>query len=113
MRLRLRPDPGQGATRFREYEEATRDVDPDILIPLISIPFGCGLVAFIAALVFPSTRGAMAAWLHRKANPDTLESAASAQLMALRNEVYALRVEVAAVAQALPQSDPARRIGQG
>lgn len=86
-------------------------MNPDIVIPLISIPFGCGLVAFMGALLFPSTRGAMAAWLHRKANPDTLETSASAQLMALRNEVYALRVEVAAVAQALPQSDPARRIG--
>lgn len=85
----------------------------DILVPLIAVPCGCGLVAFMCALVFPSTRGAMAAWLQRKANPDTLDSSASAQLMALRNEVYALRVEVAAVAQALPQSDPARRIGQG
>jgi hypothetical protein len=86
---------------------------PELLVPLIAIPFGCGLVAFMCALVFPSTRGAMAAWVHRKANPDTLDSSATAQLMALRNEVYALRVEVAAVAQALPQSDPARRIGPG
>jgi hypothetical protein len=70
-------------------------------------------MAFMCALVFPSTRGAMAAWLHRKVNPDTLDASASAQLMALRNEVYALRVEVAAVAQALPPSDPARRIGPG
>ena len=85
----------------------------EILVPLVAVPCGCGLVAFMAALVFPSTRAAMAEWLHRKANPDTLESSASAQLMALRNEVYALRVEVAAVAQALPQSDPARRIGPG
>ncbi len=85
----------------------------DILIPLIAVPFGCALTAFMCALIFPSTRNAMADWIHRKANPDTLESSASAQLMALRNEVYALRVEVAAVAQALPQSDPARRIGQG
>ncbi len=85
----------------------------EILVPLIAVPCGCGLVAFMAALVFPSTRGAMAAWLHRKANPDTLDSSASAQLMALRNEVYALRVEVAAVAQALPAIDPARRIAPG
>jgi hypothetical protein len=88
-------------------------VGAEILVPLIAVPCGCGLAAFMAALVFPSTRAAMAEWLHRKANPDTLESSASAQLMALRNEVYALRVEVAAVAQALPQSDPARRIGPG
>lgn len=85
----------------------------EILVPLIAVPCGCGLVAFMAALVFPSTRAAMAEWLHRKASPDTLESSASAQLMALRNEVYALRVEVAAVAQALPHSDAARRIGPG
>jgi hypothetical protein len=92
-------------------------VNPDILIPLVAIPIGCGLMAFMSALIFPSTRSAMAEWLHRKANPDTLDSSASAQLMALRNEVYALRVEVAAVAQALPnalpQNDPARRIGPG
>jgi hypothetical protein len=55
----------------------------------------------------------MAEWVHRKANPDTLESSASAQLMALRNEVYALRVEVAAVAQSLPGTDASRRIGAG
>lgn len=55
----------------------------------------------------------MAAWVTRKANPDTLDSSASAQLMALRNEVYALRVEVAAVAQALPPGDASRRIGAG
>jgi hypothetical protein len=85
----------------------------EILIPLIAVPCGCGLVAFMAALVFPSTRQAMAAWVTRKANPDTLESSASAQLMALRNEVYALRVEVAAVAQALPSADASRRIGAG
>ena len=48
----------------------------------------------------------MAEWVRRKANPDTLEASASAQLMALRNEVYALRVEVAAVAQALPPPTP-------
>ena len=85
----------------------------EILVPLIAVPCGCGLTAFIAALIFPSTRGAIAEWVHRKANPDTLESSASAQLMALRNEVYALRVEVAAVAQALPGTDASRRIGAG
>ena len=96
-------------------------MNPDILVPLVAIPIGCGLTAFIAALIFPSTRSAMAAWLHRKANPDALDASASAQLMALRNEVYALRVEVAAVSQALPhvvpqafpQNDPARRVGPG
>jgi hypothetical protein len=85
----------------------------EILIPLVAVPCGCGLVAFMAALLFPSTRRAIAEWVHRKANPDTLESSASAQLMALRNEVYALRVEVAAVAQALPPADTPRRIGAG
>jgi hypothetical protein len=100
-------------TRRWQSEEATSDVGVEILVPLIAVPCGCGLTAFIAALLFPSTRGAMAEWVHRKANPDTLESSASAQLMALRNEVYALRVEVAAVAQALPGTDASRRIGAG
>jgi hypothetical protein len=100
-------------TRWWHFEEATSDVGVEILVPLIAVPCGCGLTAFIAALLFPSTRGAMAEWMHRKANPDTLESSASAQLMALRNEVYALRVEVAAVAQALPGTDASRRIGAG
>lgn len=85
-----------------------------ILAPVLGIPFGCGLTAFLGALLFPSTREAIAAWMHRKASPDTLETAASAQLMALRNEVYALRCEVAAIAQALPAgSTPAGRIGAG
>jgi hypothetical protein len=100
-------------TRRWQSEEATSDVGVEILVPLIAVPCGCGLTAFIAALLFPSTRGAMAEWVHRKADPDTLESSASAQLMALRNEVYALRVEVAAVAQALPGTDASRRIGAG
>lgn len=85
-----------------------------ILGAILGIPFGCGLTAFLGALLFPSTREAIAEWMHRKATPDTLESAASAQLMALRNEVYALRCEVAAIAQSLPTgTPPAGRIGQG
>jgi hypothetical protein len=56
----------------------------------------------------------MAAWMHRKASPDTLDASASAQLMALRNEVYALRCEVAAVARTLPSGDASvGRIGAG
>jgi hypothetical protein len=86
----------------------------ELLVPMVAIPFGCGVMAFLGALLFPSTREAIAAWMHRKAAPDTLDASASAQLMALRNEVYALRVEVAAVARALPSGDASvARIGQG
>ena len=83
-----------------------------ILVPLLAIPFGCGLLAFMGALLFPSTREAIAAWLLRKASPDTLGASASAQLMELRKELYALRCEVAAGTRALPSGDvPAGRIG--
>lgn len=86
----------------------------DLLVALVALPLGIGLTAFMGALLFPSTRAAVAAWMHRKASPDTLAPSAAAQLMALRNEVYALRCEVAAVAQALPSGDTAvGRIGQG
>lgn len=86
----------------------------ELLVPLVAIPFGCGMIAFLGALLFPSTREAVAAWMHRKAAPDSLDASASAQLMALRNEVYALRCEVAAVARTLPPGDPSMaRIGSG
>jgi hypothetical protein len=92
-------------------------MNPDVfyvLIPLVAIPFGCGLVAFVGALIFPSTRQAVAAWMHRRASPDALDASASAQLMALRNEVYALRCEVAAGVRILPSGDASeRRVGGG
>jgi len=92
-------------------------MDPNlfyVLIPLVAVPCGCALLAFLGALVFPSTREAVAAWMHRKASPDTIDTSVSAQLMALRNEVYALRCEVAAGTRAVPSGDPpAGRIGAG
>lgn len=92
-------------------------INPDafyVLIPLVAIPFGCGLLAFMGALLFPSTREAVAAWMHRKAGANQLDASVSAQLMALRNEVYALRCEVAAGARAVPPGDgSAGRIGAG
>lgn len=90
-------------------------MDPEILaaifVPVCSVVF----LVFFGALVFPSTRAALAARLRGKSGPDPDDAAAvSEQLMALRNEVYALRCEVAAVAQTLPARDQvAARIGQG
>jgi hypothetical protein len=80
-----------------------------LLIPMVAIPFGCATTVVIVGLIFPSTRQAMANWLHRRTSGAVdsesaiaqLESA-NAQLSALRGEVYALRCEVAAVSQALP-----------
>src|SRR5579863_10031930 len=80
-----------------------------LLVPLVAIPFGCATTGVLAALLFPTTRHAMADWLHRRANGglasgsamDHLASA-NAQLAALRGEVYALRCEVAALTQSLP-----------
>ena len=101
---------------YRGHEEcgAMSEFWGELLIPLVAIPFGCGMISFLGALMFPSTREAIAAWMHRKAAPDSLDASASAQLMALRNEVYALRVEVSAVARTLPSGDASvARIGQG
>jgi hypothetical protein len=82
-----------------------------IFVPLCS----CAVLLFFGAMVFPSMRQALAARLRGKRGSDPDDAAAvSEQLMALRNEVYALRCEVAAVAQALPARDQvAGRIGQG
>jgi hypothetical protein len=82
-----------------------------IFVPLSS----CVVLLFFGAMVFPSTREAIAARLSSKADARSDDAAAiSEQLMALRNEVYALRCEVAAVAQTLPPRDgAAARISQG
>jgi hypothetical protein len=82
-----------------------------IFVPLCS----CAVLVFCGMMVFPSTREALAARLRSKGGSDPDDAAAvSEQLMALRNEVYALRCEVAAVAQVLPARDQvAGRIGQG
>jgi len=80
-----------------------------LLIPLVAIPLGCLTTVLIAALLFPTTRHALANWIHRRGGGGELDSdalvqlaSANAQLGALRGEVYALRCEVAAIAQALP-----------
>ncbi len=82
-----------------------------IFVPICSVVF----LVFFGAMVFPSTREALAARLRGKHGSDPDDAAAvSEQLMALRNEVYALRCEVAAVAQTIPARDQvAGRIGQG
>jgi hypothetical protein len=82
-----------------------------IFVPLCS----CAVLVVFGLMVFPSTREAFAARLRGKGGSDPDDAAAvSEQLMALRNEVYALRCEVAAVAQTLPPRDQvAGRIGQG
>jgi hypothetical protein len=81
-----------------------------IFVPVCS----CVVLLFFGAMLFPSMRQAFAARLRgKRADPDDA-AAVSEQLMALRNEVYALRCEVAAVAQTLPPRDQvAARIGQG
>jgi hypothetical protein len=82
-----------------------------VFVPLCS----CAVLVFFGVMVFPSTRRAVAARLRSKFGADPDDAAAvSEQLMALRNEVYALRCEVAAVAQALPPRDQVEgRVGQG
>ena len=82
-----------------------------IFVPLCS----CAVLLFFGVMVFPSTRAGLAARLRGKRGSEADDAAAvSEQLMALRNEVYALRCEVAAVAQTLPPRDGvAARIGQG
>jgi hypothetical protein len=87
-------------------------MNPDnyaLLIPLFGVVFGCTTFVVITALIFPSTRQALANWLHRRSSGglDSEPAVAqlegvNAQLAALRGEVYALRCEVAAVSQALP-----------
>ena len=79
-----------------------------LLIPLVAVPVGCGTIVALAALLFPSTREALAGWLTRRHKGVDAEAvtaqlaSANAQLAALRGEVYALRCEVAAVSQGLP-----------
>jgi hypothetical protein len=79
-----------------------------LMIPLVAIPLGCLTMVVIAALLFPTTRQALANRIgHRGlagADPDVAGQLASAnaQLAALRGEVYALRCEVATIAQVLP-----------
>jgi hypothetical protein len=78
------------------------DVLAAIFVPICSVVF----LVFFGAMVFPSTREALAARLRGKHGSDPDDAAAvSEQLMALRNEVYALRCEVAAVAHTLPAGD--------
>jgi len=81
----------------------------EALIPLIAIPAGCATTVFLFALLFPTTRHAMANWLHRRSSggldPEAVTTqlaSANAQLAAVRGEVYALRCELAALTQALP-----------
>jgi hypothetical protein len=88
---------------------------PEVLAAIFVPICTCAVLLFFGAMAFPSTREALAARLRSKGGQDPDDAAAvSEQLMALRNEVYALRCEVAAVAQALPSRDQvAGRIGQG
>ncbi len=76
---------------------------PEVLAAIFVPVCTCIVLIFFGAMVFPSTREALAARLRSKNGSDPDDAAAvSEQLMALRNEVYALRCEVAAVGQALP-----------
>lgn len=88
---------------------------PEVLAAIFVPICSCVVLVFFGAIVFPSTREALADRLRFKGgvDPDAV-AGVSEQLMALRNEVYALRCEVAAVAQTLPARDGAAgRIGQG
>ncbi|GEM_PF-2500538 len=91
-----------------------------VIALLLGIPFGCSMVVLLGAMLFPSTRAALATWMHRPGEmaldgevvSAQLESA-NAQLAALRGEVYALRCEVAAVSQALPGASRAAALSAG
>ena len=89
---------------YRGHEEcgAMSEFWGELLIPLVAIPFGCGMISFLGALMFPSTREAIAAWMHRKAAPDSLDASASAQLMATRRWRASARGSVSAGPPAVP-----------
>jgi hypothetical protein len=87
---------------------------PEVLAAIFVPICSCVVLVFFGAIVFPSTREALADRLRFKGGVDPDAAGVSEQLMALRNEVYALRCEVAAVAQTLPPRDGvSARIGQG
>lgn len=79
-----------------------------LMIPILGVVIGCPTFLFGLALFFPSTRKALNDRItgrHGGLADSEVEAhlaSTNTQLAALRGEVYALRCELAAVAQALP-----------
>jgi hypothetical protein len=91
------------------------------LIPILSVVFGCPVIALLGMLCFPSTRTALARRLAGQ-GAGALDNEAMAHVVAteanvtaLRSEVYALRLEVAALTRALPgtQAPAPPQVGAG
>ena len=83
------------------------------LIPILAVIFGCPTAVLLGALLFPSTRDALARRLAGRTAGDlddralTHLASADANVTAMRSEVYALRCEVAALSRALPAATQA------
>jgi hypothetical protein len=93
-------------------------MDPAVVDQIASMIAGlAGITASFcfAALCFPSIRGGVAEWLSNRGLRKADAEQVSAELAALRGEVYALRTELASVARALsaPAAPAAPRIGPG
>ena len=76
-------------------------------IAAIAVP---AAFVLIAGLLFPSTRRALASWIHRRA---ALSDEAYAELSQMRSEIALLRNEVAELRSLPPDVGEAGRIGRG
>jgi hypothetical protein len=84
-------------------------MDPAVLEQLIPLVVGTmGIVASFsfAALCFPSIRNGVSDWLSNRGLRNADAEHVSAELAALRGEVYALRAELATVTRALVANAP-------
>jgi hypothetical protein len=78
----------------------------DELIPLVVGSISIVATFSFAALCFPSIRGGVSDWLSNRGLRNADAEHVTAELAALRGEVYALRSELATVARALVASSP-------
>ena len=84
-------------------------IDPAVLDELVPLVVGTtGIIATFsfAALCFPSIRAGVSDWLSNRGLRSADAEHVSAELAALRGEVYALRAELATVARALVANAP-------
>ena len=86
-----------------------------VLRPLVYAITFFGLVVVTLGMLFPSTRTALASWIHRR---DALSDEAYAELSQMRHEIALLRNEVAesrspGVDTALPSSSATGRLPGG
>ena len=70
-----------------------------VLRPLVYAITFFGLVVVTLGMLFPSTRTALASWIHRR---DALSDEAYAELSQMRHEIALLRNEVAELRSLLP-----------